>query len=146
MKSKSTSTFYAYTIEAILFLTYSFFAVNWIAGSTLTAQIAQTFGVDSGASSSFVSNAVTIAKIIGNFMAAYILTKLLPKKSIGLGSLLIFGGSLIAVFAQSYPMFIIGRFIMGFGGAVFVIYFAPVVKHYNKPKQLPTINELNIIQ
>lgn len=143
MKSKATSTFYAYTIEAILFLTYSFFAVNWIAGSTLTAQIAQTFGVDSGASSSFVSNAVTIAKIIGNFMAAYILTKLLPKKSIGLGSLLIFGGSLIAVFAQSYPMFIIGRFIMGFGGAVFVIYFAPVVMHYFTPKQRPTINALN---
>lgn len=133
----------AYLIEAILFLTYAFFAVNWIAGSTLTTQIAETFGVDSGASSSFVSNAVTIAKIIGNFLAAYILTKLYPKKSIGLGSLLIFGGSLIAVFAQSYVMFIIGRFMMGFGGAVYVIYFSPCVIHYFTPSQRPTINALN---
>ena len=76
-------------------------------------------------------------------MAAYILSKLLPKKSIGLGSALIFVGSLIAVFAQSYPMFIIGRFLMGFGGAVFVIYFAPVVIHYFTPAQRPTVNALN---
>lgn len=142
-QNKSPSSFRAYMIEAILFFTYAFFAVNWIAGSTLTAQIAAFFGVDSGASSSFVSNAVTIAKIIGNFMAAYILSKLLPKKSIGLGSALIFVGSLIAVFAQSYPMFIIGRFLMGFGGAVFVIYFAPVVIHYFTPAQRPTVNALN---
>ena len=142
-QNKSPSSFRAYMIEAILFFTYAFFAVNWIAGSTLTAQIAAFFGVDSGASSSFVSNAVTIAKIIGNFMAAYSLSKLLPKKSIGLGSALIFVGSLIAVFAQSYPMFIIGRFLMGFGGAVFVIYFAPVVIHYFTPAQRPTVNALN---
>ena len=142
-QNKSPSSFRAYMIEAILFFTYAFFAVNWIAGSTLTAQIAAFFGVDSGASSSFVSNAVTIAKIIGNFMAAYILIKLLPKKSIGLGSALIFVGSLIAVFAQSYPMFIIGRFLMGFGGAVFVLYFAPVVIHYFTPAQRPTVNALN---
>lgn len=32
---------------------------------------------------------------------------------------------------------------MGFGGAVFVIYFAPVVMHYFTPKQRPTINALN---
>lgn len=142
-QNKSPSIVRSYTIEAILFLTYAFFAVNWIAGSTLTSQIAASFGVDSAASSSFVSNAVTIAKIIGNFMAAYILNKLLPKKSIGLGSLLIFGGSLLAVFAQSYVMFIIGRFLMGFGGAVFVIYFAPVVIHYFTAAQRPTVNALN---
>ena len=142
-QNKSPSVVRSYLIEAVLFLTYAFFAVNWIAGSTLTSQIAESFGVDSAASSSFVSNAVTIAKIIGNFMAAYILNKLLPKKSIGLGSLLIFGGSLLAVFAQSYVMFIVGRFLMGFGGAVFVIYFAPVVIHYFTPAQRPTVNALN---
>jgi predicted MFS family arabinose efflux permease len=135
----------AYLIEAILFFTYAFFAVNWIAGSTLTPDIAAYFGVDSGASASFVSNAVTIAKIIGNFSAAAILNKLMPKKSIALGSFLIFGGSLLAVLAKSYSMFLIGRFIMGFGGAVFVIYFSPVVIHYFNPDQRPTINALNSV-
>lgn len=135
----------AYIIELILFMTYAFFAVNWIAGSTLTPQIAKYFGVDTGASASFVSNAVTLAKIIGNFLAAAILTKLYPKKSIALGSFLIFCGSLVAVFAQSYPMFIIGRFMMGFGGAVYVIYFAPVVINYFTAEQRPKINAINSV-
>lgn len=135
----------AIIVEVILFLTYAFFAVNWIAGSTLTPEIAKHFNVDSGASASFVSNAVTIAKIVGNFLAASILNRLFPKKSIALGSLLIFGGSLLAVFSVSYPMFIIGRFIMGFGGAIYVIYFAPVVIHYFTPAQRPTVNAFNSV-
>ena len=135
----------SYVIEAILFFTYAFFAVNWIAGSTLTPDIAEYFGVDSGASASFVSNAVTIAKIIGNFSAAAILNKLYPKKSIALGSFLIFGGSLLAVLSKSYKMFLLGRFIMGFGGAVFVIYFSPVVIHYFSDKKRPTVNALNSV-
>ena len=88
----------------------------------MTPDIAKYFGVDSGASASFVSNAVTIAKIIGNFSAAAILNKLYPKKSIALGSFFIFGGSLLAVLAKNYQMFLLGRFIMGFGGAVSVSY------------------------
>ncbi|WP_235860804.1 MFS transporter [Peptoniphilus porci] len=142
---KSRAMGRAYVIEGILFFTYAFFAVNWIAGSTLTAEIAKFFGVDSAASSSFVSNAVTIAKIIGNFLAAGILNKLLPKKSIAIGGGLIFVGSLLAVFSNSYLMFILGRFVMGFGGAVFVIYFAPVVIHYFTDEQKPTINALNSV-
>ena len=147
MNNRSTSKVpsRAIFLEIIMFLTYSFFAVNWIAGSTLTPQIAEYFGVDSGATSSFVSNAVTIAKIVGNFAAASVLKKLLPKKSIGLGSLLIFAGSLIAIFSQSYWMFVVGRFIMGFGGAVFVIYFAPLVIHYFTSEQRPTVNALNSV-
>lgn len=135
----------SYVIESILFFTYAFFAVNWIAGSTLTPDIAEYFGVDSGASASFVSNAVTIAKIIGNFSAAAILNKLYPKKSIALGSFFIFGGSLLAVLAKSYKMFLLGRFIMGFGGAVFVIYFSPVVIHYFSDEKRPTVNALNSV-
>ncbi len=135
----------SYVIETILFFTYAFFAVNWIAGSTLTPDIAKYFGVDSGASASFVSNAVTIAKIIGNFSAAAILNKLYPKKSIALGSFFIFGGSLLAVLAKNYQMFLLGRFIMGFGGAVFVIYFSPVVIHYFSAEKRPTVNALNSV-
>lgn len=145
MEKKEKAGGRAYVIEAILFFTYAFFAVNWIAGSTLTAQIAESFGVNSAASSSFVSNAVTIAKIIGNFAAAGILVKLLPKKSIALGSGLIVGGSLVAVFANSYVMFLVGRFLMGFGGAIYVVYFSPVVIHYFTPEQRPTVNALNSV-
>src|SRR5699024_6380581 len=111
-------------IEIIMFFTYAFFAVNWIAGSTLTPQIMEYFGLTEFASATFISNAITIAKIIGNFLAASFLNKLYPKKSIGLGSLLIVLGNVLAILAANYSLFILGRFIMGFGGALYVVYFS----------------------
>ncbi|MGI6108486.1 MAG: MFS transporter [Eubacteriaceae bacterium] len=130
-------------IECIMFFTYAFFAVNWIAGSTLTPQIMKYFNLTTFASATFISNAITIAKIIGNFLAAGILAKLYPKKAIGLGSGLIVAGSVIALLAPQYWLFILGRFIMGFGGALYVVYFSPVVIHYFAPEKLPAVNAVN---
>ena len=141
---KSTSARAGF-IEAIMFFTYAFFAVSWIAGSSLTPQIMEYFKLESFASATFISNAITIAKIIGNFMAAAILAKLYPKRAIMLGSGLIVVGSLIAIFSQQDWMFILGRFIMGFGGALYVVYFSPVVLHYFKKEQLVTVNALNSV-
>ncbi len=141
---KSTSARAGF-IEAIMFFTYAFFAVSWIAGSSLTPQIMEYFKLESFASATFISNAITIAKIIGNFMAAAILAQLYPKRAIMLGSGLIVVGSLIAIFSQQYWMFILGRFIMGFGGALYVVYFSPVVLHYFKKEQLVTVNALNSV-
>lgn len=142
-QSVKTSSARAGLIEFVMFFTYAFFAVNWIAGSTLTKQIMDYFQLKSFASATFISNAITLAKIIGNFLAAGILNKLLPKKAIGLGSGLIVLGSLLAILAPQYWLFILGRFIMGFGGALYVVYFSPVVIHYFTPEKRPTINALN---
>lgn len=132
-------------IETIMFFTYAFFAVNWIAGSTLTPQIMEHFHLEGFASATLISNAITIAKIIGNFTAALVLNKLLLKKSIGLASLLIVLGSVVAIFAPSYSVFILGRFIMGFGGALYVVYFSPIVIKYFSPETRPTVNALNSV-
>lgn len=132
-------------IEIIMFFTYAFFAVNWIAGSTLTPQIMEYFGLTEFASATFISNAITIAKIIGNFLAASFLNKLYPKKSIGLGSLLIVLGNVLAILAANYSLFILGRFIMGFGGALYVVYFSPVVINYFNQETRPTVNAINSV-
>ncbi len=137
------STSRAVIIEFVMFFTYAFFAVNWIAGSTLTPQIMEFFNLKTFASATFISNAITLAKIIGNFLAAGILAKLFPKKAIGLGSLLIVAGSVLAIFAPQYWLFILGRFVMGFGGALYVVYFSPVVIHYFSPEKRPAVNALN---
>lgn len=130
-------------IEFIMFFTYAFFAVNWIAGSTMTGQIMDHFHLKTFASATFISNAITLAKIIGNFVAAGLLVRLMPKKAIGLGSLLIVLGSVLAIFAPTYWLFIAGRFVMGFGGALYVVYFSPVVIHYFSPEKRPVVNALN---
>ena len=142
-QEKKVSSARAILIEIVMFFTYAFFAVNWIAGSTLTPQIMKSFNLTSFASATFISNAITIAKIIGNFAAAKILIKLLPKKAIGLGSGLIVAGSVLAVLAPQYWIFILGRFIMGFGGALYVVYFSPVVIHFFAPEKRPTVNAIN---
>lgn len=135
----------AYLIEFIMFFTYAFFAVNWIAGSTLTPAIMKYFNLKSFASATLISNAITAAKIIGNFLAAWILNKLLPKKAIGLASLLVVMGSVLAILAPFYSLFIIGRFIMGFGGALYVVYFSPMVVHYFTPDRRPLISSFNAV-
>lgn len=142
-QEKKVSSVRAVLIELVMFLTYAFFAVNWVAGSTLTPQIMKYFNLQSFASATFISNAITIAKIIGNFLAAGILVKLLPKKAIGLGSGLIVAGSVTAVLAPQYWIFILGRFLMGFGGALYVVYFSPVVIHFFAPEKRPTVNAMN---
>lgn len=142
-QEKKVSSVRAVLIELVMFLTYAFFAVNWVAGSTLTPQIMKYFNLQSFASATFISNAITIAKIIGNFLAAGILVKLLPKKAIGLGSGLIVAGSVTAVLSPQYWIFILGRFLMGFGGALYVVYFSPVVIHFFAPEKRPTVNAMN---
>lgn len=142
-QEKKVSSVRAVLIETVMFFTYAFFAVNWVAGSTLTPQIMKYFNLQSFASATFISNAITIAKIIGNFMAAGILVNLLPKKAIGLGSGLIVAGSALAVLTPQYWIFIVGRFLMGFGGALYVVYFSPVVIHFFAPEKRPTVNAVN---
>ncbi len=133
----------AHIIEIIMFLSYAFFAVNWIAGTTLTPQIMEHFDLKSFSSATFISNAITIAKIIGNLMAAKILIKLFPKKAITLAALLIVAGSFLGVFAPSYLIFVIARFIMGFGGALFVVYFGPIVMNYYSADKRAMVNGIN---
>lgn len=143
--NKNKTNKLSYLIETIMFFSYAFFAVNWIAGSTLTPEIMKHFSITEFSQATLISNAVTVAKIIGNFLAASILNKLYPKKSIGFGSILIVIGSLIAIFAPTYFLFVIGRFIMGFGGALFVVYFSPVVIEYFYESDRPLINSLNTV-
>jgi hypothetical protein len=130
-------------IEAILFFTYAFFAVNWIAGSTLTAQIAAFFGVDSGASSSFVSNAVTIAKIIGKLYGRLYSQQAVAQKIYRPRFCPYFCGqsdrSVCTVLSDVHHRTIPD----GFWRCSLCNLFRPVVIHYFTPAQRPTVNALN---
>lgn len=130
-------------IELIMFFTYAFFAANWIAGSTLTPQIMGFFNLKDFTSATFISNAITIAKVIGNFMAAFVLRKLFLKRSIALGSFLIVLGNALSIFAPTYLIFVLGRFVMGLGGALHIVYFSPVVVKYFAQKDRPAVNAIN---
>ena len=100
-------------IELILFLAYACFSASWMVGSIVTPDMVHEFGLDAIPSS--VNNAISAAKILGNFVAAWILVKLGPKWTVSLSCLLTCA-VVMGALASSFPVFILARFLLGFGG------------------------------
>ena len=130
----------ALSIELLLFFAYCFFSASWMVGSIVTTDMAQEFGVYTIPSS--VNNAISAAKILGNFVAAWILLKLGPKRTVSLSCLLICA-VVVGAFSTSFPAFILTRFLLGFGGAILMICMTPYVVYCFEPKQQPIFIGLN---
>ena len=133
-----------YLIEAIVFLSYVLFAMAWVGGTASLDQIMATMQVDSLATASFISGAVTVAKIVGTFIAAWISIKLGVKYAFLLSCLLVFIG-VFTPMANSYDMLLVSRFLMGLGGALMIVYFNPIVMKYFDASERSTINGLNAV-
>jgi len=132
----------AYFVEALMFLAYVCFTASWFAASRLMPEIKDFFGLTHIPAA--VNNAITVSKILGNFLAAGIFVKLQPKKAMGLAmALLVLVGA--GAFTTCFPIYIFSRFLMGFGGALIVVYFSPVVIFYFPPERRALLNGLNTI-
>ena len=129
-------------IELIIFMTYALFAMSWVAGSMMTKDIMAFYHIEGMAAATWMTNAITIAKIIGNLSAAWLLMKLGPKKAFAFASLLIVAG-IIGAFASSYPLYVFSRLVMGFGGAFVIVYFNPIVVKYFSAEERPMVNGIN---
>jgi MFS family permease len=129
-------------IEFVIFFTYALFAMSWVAGSMMTKDIMSFYQIEGMAAATWMNNAITIAKIIGNLSAAWFLVKLGPKKAFTFASILIVAG-VIGAFASNYPLYIFSRLIMGFGGAFVIVYFNPIVIKYFSAEERPMINGIN---
>lgn len=129
-------------IEFVIFITYALFAMSWVAGSMMTKDIMSFYQIEGMAAATWMNNAITIAKIIGNLSAAWFLVKLGPKKAFTLASILIVAGA-IGAFASNYPLYIFSRLIMGFGGAFVIVYFNPIIINYFSAEERPMINGIN---
>ena len=128
--------------QSLLFLTYAIFAAAWVSGSMLTPYIQADFSEAGLASASWGSNMITLAKIIGNLMAAYLLVKLGSKRAVSFAMLLVaIGGA--GAYAMGYDQWLLSRLIVGFGGALIIVYFNPYVVHYFSAEERPIINGIN---
>lgn len=134
MQTRTISARRAVGIECLLFLAYAFFCASWMVGSLLTTDMVRDFGLRALPSS--VNNAISLAKILGNFVAAWILLKLGPKKTVAFACLLTC--SVVAgAFATDLTFFVITRFLLGFGGAVLMICLTPYVVYCFEPRRQP---------
>ena len=134
MPPKVISPRRAVAIEALLFLAYCFFSASWMVGSIVTTDMCHEFGLSSLPSS--VNNAISAAKILGNFVAAWILIKLGPKKTVSVSCLLICAVA-AGAFATNLSFFVVTRFLLGFGGALLMICMTPYVVYCFEPRRHP---------
>ncbi|MFK7089901.1 MFS transporter [Chromobacterium violaceum] len=133
-----------YLIEALLFSSYVLFGMSWAGGSAFIPQIMRELGVHDLAAGSHISNAVAAAKLLGTFVAAGILSRLLAKTAVALAMALMALGALTP-FVHSYPWLLLVRFLMGLGGALVIVYFSPVVMQWFAPSERPFVNGLNSV-
>ncbi|UTH73067.1 CynX/NimT family MFS transporter [Chromobacterium sp. IIBBL 290-4] len=131
-----------YAVEGQLFVSYVLFAMCWAGGSAFIPQIMREMGIHDLAAGSHISNAVAAAKLLGSFIAAAILSRLLARKSIALAMGLMAIG-ILTPFIHNYPLLLLVRFLMGLGGALLVVYFAPIVMLWFKPRELALVNGIN---
>ncbi len=133
-----------YLVETIVFLSYVLFAMAWVGGTASMDQIMATMHINSLASASFISGAVTLAKIVGTFIAAWLAIKLGLKNAFLLSGVLIATGILTPL-ATNYEWLLLSRFLMGLGGAFMIVYFNPIVISFFSVKERATINGLNAV-
>ncbi len=133
-----------YLVEVIAFLSYVLFAMAWVGGTASMNQIMSSMQLNSMAAASFISGAVTLAKIVGTFVAAWVATKLGIKYAFFISCLLISIG-LLTPLAPNYNLLLVSRFLMGLGGAFMIVYFNPIVMHWFSPNERPTINGINAV-
>lgn len=133
-----------YLIEALVFTSYVLFAMAWVGGAASMAQIMASLNIESLAAASFISGAVTIAKIVGTFVAAWVAIKLGVKYAFFLSSVLIVIG-IFTPYAANYEWLLISRFLMGLGGAFMIVYFNPIVMRWFEVSERPIINGLNAV-
>jgi MFS family permease len=133
-----------YLVAILVFASYTLFAMAWVGGTASMGQIMASMQIDSLASASFISGAVTLAKIVGTFIAAWLAVKVGVKKAFFISGLLISIGILTPL-APNYELLLVSRFLMGLGGAFMIVYFNPIVMAWFTPEERPTINGINAV-
>lgn len=133
-----------YLVEFLVFLSYVLFAMAWVGGTASMDQIMASMHIHSLASASFISGAVTLAKIVGTFGAALITIKFGVKYAFLIASILIVSG-LMTPYAPNYELLLLSRFLMGLGGAFMIVYFNPIVMHWFTLEERPVVNGINAV-
>ena len=133
-----------FVIEAILFITYMLFAMSWVGAASFMSNIMQMANMHSLTEASFLSTALTMAKIVGTAIAAWAISKLGIRIAFTLASFLICF-SIITPYAHNFTLLLISRFLMGLGGALIIVYFNPIIFKYFTASERPIINGLNAI-
>ncbi|ARK96028.1 CynX/NimT family MFS transporter [Burkholderia pseudomallei] len=131
-----------FAVEAILFSSYVLFSAAWMAGTMSMHEIMSQASIRSLTSASSLTTALTIAKIAGTAVSAWLMSKIGIRRAVSLSAVLVCFG-LLTPFATSWSSLFASRFLLGLGGAFMVVYLNPVVVGWFSGRELTFVNGLN---
>lgn len=126
-------------ISAMLFLSYMLFAVAWNWGDLYVRSLG--FGASRTA---LMTNAITLAQVIGSLIAANVLLRLGAKRAFTLASALIVFGGLVSL-TDAFPLIFFIRFVLGLGGAFMVVLLSAIVARLLTGRALQVANGVNSV-
>jgi CP family cyanate transporter-like MFS transporter len=102
-------------LVATTFTSYMLFAVAWNWGDMYVTSLGF-----SASRTAVMTNAITLAQVVGSIVAANVIVQLGTRKAYTLaGALIVFGG--LVSLTQAFPLVFFIRFVMGLGGALMVV-------------------------
>ena len=128
-----------FLISAMLFLSYMLFAVAWNWGDLYVRSLGF-----SASRTALMTNAITLAQVVGSLVAANILLRLGPRNAFTLASGLIVVGGLVSL-TDAFPLIFFIRFILGLGGALMVVLLSGIVARVLTGSALQVANGLNSV-
>ncbi len=128
-----------FAVVAMLFLSYMLFAVAWNWGDLYVRSLGF-----SATRTALMTNAITIAQVVGSLVAANILLRLGPRNAFTLASALIVAGGLVSL-TEAFPLIFFIRFVLGLGGAVMVVLLSGIVARLLDGTALQIANGVNSV-
>lgn len=126
-------------LSALLFLSYMLFAVAWNWGDLYVRSLGF-----SASRTALMTNAITLAQVLGSLVAADVLLRLGPRKAFPLASaLIILGGA--ASLTGAFPIVFVIRFVLGIGGALMVVQMSGIVARLLTGRPLQIANGVNSV-
>ncbi|MDQ7992643.1 MAG: MFS transporter [Propionicimonas sp.] len=126
-------------LSAMLFLSYMLFAVAWNWGDLYVRSLGF-----SASRTALMTNAITLAQVIGSLVAANVLLRLGPRHAFTLASGLIVFGGLVAL-TDAFPVIFFIRFVLGLGGALMVVLLSGIVARLLTGRALQIANGVNSV-
>ncbi len=126
-------------ISVMLFLSYMLFAVAWNWGDLYVRSLGF-----SASRTALMTNAITIAQVVGSLVAANVLLKVGPRWAFTIASGLIVFGGFVAV-TDLFPLIFVIRFILGLGGALMVVLLSGIVARLLSGRALQIANGVNSV-
>ncbi|MFT4280147.1 MFS transporter [Microbacterium sp.] len=133
------SAFMKLLVVIMLFLSYMLFAVAWNWGDLYVRSLGF-----SASRTALMTNAITIAQVVGSFFAANVMLRVGPRRAFTLASALIIFGGIVAL-TDAFPLVFFIRFVMGLGGALMVVLGSGILARLLTGTALQVANGINSV-